>query len=163
MGRTSNSNAVINFNLWVQKECDHHSAITMEQEGGRKKAFAFAPDYRVPSILHVQQMSAGWMCAVFSFIRILLASPSFPSPATSACHHGCFLLSGGRGKMPYMCTMIWSMFDLNHSHLCSCPSKLGLWILSYNFGSMGKKKTCFFNLLYKKDVSARKWKLGKFQ
>lgn len=72
MRPTSYSDAVINFNLRIQKQWDHHSAIIMEQEEG-KKNHLLSTWIRVQYI--VQQMSAGWICTVFSFICIL---PTFP-------------------------------------------------------------------------------------
>lgn len=106
---TSNADAVIHFNLWMQTQWDHHSRLTVEQEEGRKKALAFALDYRVKSILHVWQMSAGWVHTVFSFIFFYCQlPPPFPSSVRSVFHPGYFLLPRDYKRMPYLCTMICS-------------------------------------------------------
>lgn len=73
---TSHSDAAIHFNLWMQKQWDHHSRLAVEQEEGREKALAFALNGGVKSILHVWQMSAGCVCTIFPFIFYCQLSPS---------------------------------------------------------------------------------------
>lgn len=67
LGPTSNSDAVINFNLWMQKEWDHHSTITVEQEEGRKHLLS----------LWITESNPFCMCSRCQQAECVLFSPSF--------------------------------------------------------------------------------------
>lgn len=76
-------------------ECKKNENITQQKLGSRRKEgrkHLFSPWIRVQSILHVQQMSAGWMCGVFSFICILPAFSSISILSQKCLPPSCFLL-----------------------------------------------------------------------
>lgn len=149
---TSHSDAVIHFNLWTQKQWDHHSRLTMEQEEGRKKAFAFALDYRVKSILHVWQMSAGWAHTVSSVFFIASFPLHFhPQSEVSATPVVFFCL--GIIKECRTCALL---FDLNYFHTCSSSAKWYFYIFGYYIGDM-EKNLSLIGLWFLNYVSVRKF------
>lgn len=125
--------------------------------GGRKEeSICFRPGLQSP--IHFACAADVSRLNVYCFLLHLYIA-SFPlhfhpPPEVSATPVVFFCLGIKEGC--HTCAQ-WSdlMFDLNYSHLCSYSTKLSFSILSYNVGSMEKKKKCFFNWFNIRDVLVR--------